>query len=758
MGSSRFQPAPTLPAAIAGAAVGAAMTPSLVLAGAVGVAALCLLQHDAAQPEGVARQVAARCGRLSAVALALVAVDVPLAVALLAAGSALTAWAFTAALMARLATKHAPEPTLVVGESSDVREMVQVLAVDPRFGAHPVATATPDGDLPTALAGGSYADLAALVSAHGVSHVLLASSSAADAAERAWGLGRPPGVRLSVVPPAAEQLTSTPRLVNVRGLPVLSIAPRRPQTGHGWLAKRTLDYVGAVTALVLAAPLLAAACAAIRLEDGGPAFFRQARVGKDGRMFRVWKLRTMVVDAESMLDRYQHVNEASGPYFKLRHDPRVTRVGRWLRRSYIDELPQLINVVRGEMSLVGPRPCLPQEFQADPARFTWRLMMLPGLTGPWQVSGRSWLPYTEGIRHDLQYVEHWSLGFDLRLLARTVPAVLSGDRGRPVVKETPTSRLAASACAVATLDWPASVAPDLSVVVVTHESADDIRDCLLSVLAATTCGSYEVLVVDNASRDGTADIVEREFPHVRLLRKSVRDGFAANCNIGVAASMGRHVLLLNPDTVTSADALWALVTHLDDHPEVGAVGPRLVWPDGRHQPSARRFPTISATLIRRTPIRRLLSGAGPVRRHLLSEIRVDRPSRVDWLLGAALAVRREALVELDGLDDGYRLYCEDIDLCWRLHERGWSVVYLPSVTVVHKLAEATLKRFLTPLTVWHARSMLRFLRQHGLVRPGPPVPVTEPPSVIDLVAGGGPIGVAPLALPGSALADAAAVS
>lgn len=190
--------------------------------------------------------------------------------------------------------------------------------------------------------------------------------------------------------------------------------------------KRVVDRVVAVVALALLAPLLLALALAIRLESPGPAFFRQARVGRDHATFTIWKLRTMTRDAETALAGLAGANEASGLLFKVREDPRVTRMGRWLRRSSLDELPQLINVALGQMSLVGPRPALPSEVERYPADVRHRLVVQPGITGLWQVSGRSNLPWAEAVRLDQEYVDNWSLALDLRILLLTVRAVVRG--------------------------------------------------------------------------------------------------------------------------------------------------------------------------------------------------------------------------------------------------------------------------------------------------------------------------------------------
>jgi lipopolysaccharide/colanic/teichoic acid biosynthesis glycosyltransferase len=170
--------------------------------------------------------------------------------------------------------------------------------------------------------------------------------------------------------------------------------------------------------------LLLALAVAIRVDSPGPVFFRQVRVGKSGREFLIFKFRTMYTDAERRLSEIRHLNEHDGVLFKMRDDPRVTKIGRWLRRLSLDELPQLLNVLGGSMSLVGPRPPLPQEVAAYPEDMCRRLAVPPGMTGLWQVSGRSDLPWEEAVRLDLRYVENWSLSLDLVILLRTLSAVL----------------------------------------------------------------------------------------------------------------------------------------------------------------------------------------------------------------------------------------------------------------------------------------------------------------------------------------------
>jgi lipopolysaccharide/colanic/teichoic acid biosynthesis glycosyltransferase len=196
-----------------------------------------------------------------------------------------------------------------------------------------------------------------------------------------------------------------------------------------FLAKRGVDMAGAFVSLMLLTPVIVTIAFLIRLDSPGPAVFRQLRRGYRGRLFRVLKFRTMTVDAEQRLGELEHSNEsAGGVLFKLREDPRVTRLGRFLRRYSLDELPQLMNVLWGEMSLVGPRPLQLRDsdrlLALDPAAYARRLQVMPGLTGPWQIGGRSDLDYQRMVELDLNYIENWSLGWDLWIICKTFFTVL----------------------------------------------------------------------------------------------------------------------------------------------------------------------------------------------------------------------------------------------------------------------------------------------------------------------------------------------
>jgi len=210
------------------------------------------------------------------------------------------------------------------------------------------------------------------------------------------------------------------------GIQVLSLV-YGPDRTIGMVVKRALDLLLATVALILLSPLLLIVALAIRLRDGSPILFRQTRVGLHGRPFKVVKFRTMVPDAEARLAELAEQNEISGPAFKVTDDPRLTPTGRWLRATSIDELPQLLNVLRGEMSLVGPRPPLPREVDAYDIWHRRRLSMQPGITGLWQVVARRDPDFDRWVRLDLDYIDRWSLWLDLKIMLRTIPAVFSGE-------------------------------------------------------------------------------------------------------------------------------------------------------------------------------------------------------------------------------------------------------------------------------------------------------------------------------------------
>jgi exopolysaccharide biosynthesis polyprenyl glycosylphosphotransferase len=278
------------------------------------------------------------------------------------------------------------------------------------------ATDLPVGGLDDVLAMATYAGADAIA-------VTSASETAAEYLRRlSWELE---GTRLELLVAPGLMEVAGPRL-HIRpleGLPLLTV---EQPCFRGWrrIVKGAVDRCIAALAIVLLAPVLAAIAMAVRLTSDGPALYRQERVGANGRTFTMLKFRSMVVDADRRLADLQGENISDGLLFKLRNDPRVTPVGRWLRRLSLDELPQLFNVIGGSMSLVGPRPPLPAEVARYEGSVSRRLLVKPGLTGLWQISGRSDLPWEEAVRLDLRYVENWSLTLDALILCRTTSAVL----------------------------------------------------------------------------------------------------------------------------------------------------------------------------------------------------------------------------------------------------------------------------------------------------------------------------------------------
>ena len=230
--------------------------------------------------------------------------------------------------------------------------------------------------------------------------------------------GRPAAARhrtdAALAAPGMPHRTRTPELVGPG-----------PATNVHRRAKRALDRLVALTTLIVTLPLTLLVAAAILVADGGSVFYRQERIGLHGRPFTMLKFRTMRVGADTVVTQLAHVNEGAGPLFKIRRDPRVTPVGRVLRRLSLDELPQLVNVLAGDMSIVGPRPALAREVRHYTDREAGRLLVEPGLTGLWQVSGRSDLDWETSVELDLRYVREWSLWLDAKIVGRTVGAVLT---------------------------------------------------------------------------------------------------------------------------------------------------------------------------------------------------------------------------------------------------------------------------------------------------------------------------------------------
>jgi len=317
--------------------------------------------------------------------------------------------------------------TLLVGTSASLRPVFDALDDARCHGLTIVGVCAPEGpgDAPSPVVG-SYDTVPHLVSELAVDTVIVAAD-AMDAAELrrlGWHLRDEP-VEMLVLPPLSDVLPRRLHLEPLAGTPLLAVTVAESQLQR--LAKAVVDRTVGSLLLLVALPVILGAGAAVRLTSRGPAFFAQTRVGLRGRPFTIYKLRSMYLDAEERLAELLQHNEGNGMLFKMREDPRVTRVGRTLRRLSIDELPQLWNVVKGEMSLVGPRPALPSEVAEYEPDVAQRLQVKPGLTGLWQVSGRSNLSAERSVRLDLRYTDNWSVGMDLRILLRTARAVIRGD-------------------------------------------------------------------------------------------------------------------------------------------------------------------------------------------------------------------------------------------------------------------------------------------------------------------------------------------
>lgn len=233
-------------------------------------------------------------------------------------------------------------------------------------------------------------------------------------------------VRARIVPDLFQMTISRMAITEMAGIPLIGVKHVRI-SAFALLLKRVVDVALATSVLVLAAPLMGLVALVIKLDSPGPVLFRQERVGKGGKPFTLFKFRSMGVGAEGQKELLRNLNEADGPLFKIKEDPRVTRLGRLLRRLSLDELPQFYNVLRGDMSLIGPRPPLPEEVTQYQPWHMRRLEIAPGITGLWQVSGRSELPFDEMALLDIYYIEQWTPALDVKILLRTIPTVIFGD-------------------------------------------------------------------------------------------------------------------------------------------------------------------------------------------------------------------------------------------------------------------------------------------------------------------------------------------
>ncbi|HEY0474644.1 MAG TPA: sugar transferase [Kribbella sp.] len=344
-------------------------------------------------------------------------------------------WLLHRAISDRRLVGRCMRRVLVVGRNGQVTTLRRHLEERPADGYVVVATCLPRGDVEeevpdpsAARLGRTEVDILAAVDTYDVDAVAIASDPelAGQSLRRlSWALEQR-GVDLIVSPGIVEVAGPRISIRPVAGLSLLHL--ERPSVSGGpHLLKNIFDRVVGVALLLLAAPMLFVVALLVKLTSRGPVLFRQTRVGRAGVEFSMLKFRSMCVDAEDRMTELRGLSEGNEMLFKLRDDPRVTRIGRYLRRFSLDELPQLVNVLRGEMSLVGPRPPLPAEVATYAIEDARRMLVKPGLTGLWQVSGRSDLTWEESVRLDLRYADNWSIALDLLILWKTGRAVLGRD-------------------------------------------------------------------------------------------------------------------------------------------------------------------------------------------------------------------------------------------------------------------------------------------------------------------------------------------
>jgi len=318
---------------------------------------------------------------------------------------------------------------LVVGESNVAKMLLQRIAGNPALGYRAAGflgeRETP-ADFGRFRALGTVAQARAVLREQRIDQVIIALPASAHAEiVRLLDACKDCGAEFAIVPDMLELSLARVDVDNLGGIPLLGLRENPLQGPNLWL-KRGIDVVVASLGLLLLSPFMAVAAIAIKLDSPGPVIVSQTRIGKGGRPFKFYKFRSMVQNADALLGELQAQNEAGRIIFKSRHDPRRTRSGRLMRRLSFDEVPQLFNVLSGDMSLVGPRPPLAREYDVYEDWMKGRLEVTPGLTGLWQVSGRSDLIFDEMVLLDLYYIENWSPGLDLKILLQTIPALLSG--------------------------------------------------------------------------------------------------------------------------------------------------------------------------------------------------------------------------------------------------------------------------------------------------------------------------------------------
>lgn len=363
-----------------------------------------------------------------------VAVALPLGIASLLFGR----WILRKDLIRRRRHGLHVRRVLVIGSVQSVDHLAKELAAHPAAGYAPVAayvttsetlqSPLPGPALPLVGMGCELQGILAAVDASAADTVAISNGADVDPRtlrELGWALTSR-DVGMFMAPALTDVAGPRIHMQPLAGLPLVHVTTPKME-GAKALAKRSFDVFAAVALLLVLAVPMCLVALMVKLDSRGEVIFRQKRIGRSGEVFNMLKFRSMVVDAEQQLSKLKSTSDGNGVLFKLKEDPRVTRVGRFIRRYSIDELPQLVNVLRGDMSLVGPRPPLPVEVEAYDEFAHRRLLVKPGLTGPWQVSGRSDLSWDDSIRLDLYYVENWSMVQDLIYLFRTFKAVTGKD-------------------------------------------------------------------------------------------------------------------------------------------------------------------------------------------------------------------------------------------------------------------------------------------------------------------------------------------
>jgi len=258
---------------------------------------------------------------------------------------------------------------------------------------------------------------------------------------------------------------------------------------------------------------------------------------------------------------------------------------------------------------------------------------------------------------------------------------------------------------------------DLSVIIVSWNVKALLERCLSSLMECSKRGEIqcEIIVVDNASTDGSAEMVRQRFPGVRLIASDSNLGFTRANNVGAGHSSGRYILLLNPDTEVLGDALTTMVSYMDSHPDVGALGPKLRFPDGRIQPSRRRFPTLATAFLESTVLQQWFPRNRVLQRYYVHDRNDDEEQDVDWVIGACLLIRRQAWKQVGPLDERFFMYSEELDWCRRLKTAGWRLVYIPSATVMHYEGQSSSQVVPARHIYFQSSKVFYFRKHHGVL-------------------------------------------